>query len=387
MLGSTQVVLRKQEPPASSLSERATGALKLESIQYLRAVAASAVVVSHAANSLLGHTSHLINLDYGAYGVDIFFVVSGFIMYYTTFELDIRPGTFFLKRLIRIFPLYFTLSTVMFAMVVLSPASFNKESPDVLAYFESVFFVPHWNPRLHDLQPIIGQGWTLNYELFFYLLFAASLFVGNKLNAIAVVTVIGSLVIFGHLHPVEDPVFITYTSPLLFEFCLGIVVAASFVAPGKPNLRWPVALMVLLGAVTAYVYTFHADSYRSQVTRPLFIGLPCALLVTALVAIERRGRLPNSAFLALVGDASYSLYLVHGFVLAFGQRIWQRFVAINSVLSHLAFITLILAASVATALLVYRHLEVKLGRNLSAALRRLQCDSSATPADRVATLK
>src|ERR1035441_9393438 len=140
-----------QGPLTASPAGRRAASEKLNSIQYLRAIAAVAVVLSHAANSLLGPTAHLINLDYGAYGVDIFFVVSGFIMYYTTFEMSIRPGTFFIKRLIRIFPLYLILSTAMFAMVILSPTSFNKESADVFAYCESVFFVRHLDPRLHDL--------------------------------------------------------------------------------------------------------------------------------------------------------------------------------------------------------------------------------------------
>jgi exopolysaccharide production protein ExoZ len=375
------------EPSISPPGGRPATGLKLNSIQYLRAVAAAAVVVSHAANSLLGHTSHLINLDYGAYGVDIFFVVSGFVMYYTTFDTGIRPSTFIIKRLVRIFPLYFILSTAMIALVVLSPTSFNQESPDVFSYFESVFFIPHWNPRLHNLEPIIGQGWTLNYEVFFYLLFAASLFLRHRLNGIAVLPVIGALVIFGRLHPLENPLYITYTSALMLEFCLGIVVAASFITPEKPSLRWPVALMVLLGVATAYLYAFQTDSYGSEAARPLFVGLPCALFVASLVAIERCGRLPHVAFLALLGDASYSLYLVHGFVLGLARRLWRHFVAIDSLLSHALFITLILAASVATALLVYRHLELNVGRRVTAALRPLQARSSAAVAGRAAISK
>lgn len=372
-----------KELSPSLLDPRIGAGLKLNSIQYLRAIAAAAVVLYHSANSLLGHNAHLINLDYGTYGVDIFFVVSGFVMYYTTFGTAIRPSTFFVKRLIRIFPLYFTLSTAMFAMVVLSPTSFNRESPDVLAYCESVFFIPHWNPRIHDFQPIIGQGWTLNYEMFFYLLFAASLFLRHRLAGVAVLPVIGALVVLGRLQPVESPVFITYTSPLMLEFCLGIVIAACFIIPPKPTVLWPFALMVLLGAGIAYLYVFKADSYGSEAVRPMFVGLPCALFVELLVAIEYCGRLPNLALLGLLGDASYSLYLVHGFVISFALRLWHHFVTINSVLSHTIFIMLILAASIATALLVYRHLELKVGRKLTAAFRQLQPRSDAPSRDRV----
>jgi exopolysaccharide production protein ExoZ len=363
------------------------GGGKLDSIQYLRAVAAAAVVVSHSANSLLGRTSHLIDLDYGAYGVDVFFVVSGFVMFYTTYGAPMRPGTFFVKRLIRIFPLYFILSTAMLVLVALSPSSFNQESADLAAYLQSVFFIPHWNPRLHNLEPIIGQGWTLNYEMFFYVLFAASLFIRHRLKGLAVLPLLGALVVAGRLHPIEHPMYITYTSTLLMEFGLGIVVAASFLAPARPGLRQPLALMLLLAAATAYLYGFHADAHASESARPLFVGVPAALLVTGTVAVERYGSLARAALLGLVGDASYSLYLVHGFVLGFGKRLWRSIAAPDTVPAHALFIVLVLAASIAIAVLLYRHVERKLGRILNAALRLNQARSGGAPAHRAVIQK
>lgn len=351
------------------------GGLKLDSIQYLRAVAASAVVLSHSANTLRGHEGHLIDFDYGAYGVDIFFVVSGFIMFYTTFAKAMRPSTFMLKRLIRIFPLYFILSTVLFIMVVASPASFNKVSPDPWAYLESILFVPHWNPRLHDLQPILGPGWTLNYEMFFYVLFAASLFLRHRLGALAVLLALGALVLLGRFYPVDNPAFITYTNPLLLEFGLGIVVALTFTARGR--LRWPVVFLIACGLGTAYCYIFHGGSFGHQLARPFLVGLPCAFVVTLLVLVERCGRLPNVAVLAIVGDASYSLYLVHAFVLSAGKRLWQHFDVADTVLAHALFILLILAVSVAAALALYRFVELKITRRLSRALKRFQSRAGA----------
>jgi exopolysaccharide production protein ExoZ len=356
-------------PAKAPSTEIASPGMKLYSIQYLRGLAAAAVVVSHAANSLLGRESHLIDLDYGAYGVDVFFVVSGFVMYYTTYDANASAGTFLIKRLIRIFPLYLLLSTAMWVLVRLSPASFNQESPDWLAYVQSVLFIPHWNPRLHNLEPIIGQGWTLNYEMFFYVLFAASLLIRHRLNSLAVLPAIGALVFCGALFPPEHPAAITYTSPLMLEFCLGIVVAASFTVPPPANRRWPIALIALLGAGTFYLYAFHAASHGSEALRPLFAGVPCALLVALSVAIERRGWLPNIGFLALLGDASYSLYLDHGFVLGFLKRLWKHLFPVDTIASHAVFIVLNLAVSALVALLIYRYLELKITRNLNSLLR------------------
>jgi exopolysaccharide production protein ExoZ len=345
---------------------------KLISIQYLRAFAAIAVVVSHASNSLLGHAGHLLDFDLGAYGVDVFFVLSGFIMFYTSFDVGMRPGAFLLKRLIRIVPLYFILSTAMFVMVVLLPQSFNRESPDLSAYLQSIFFIPHWNPRSHDLEPLIGQGWTLNYEMFFYALFALSLFIRHRFCGFAVLPVIAALVGLGQLHPVETPVFLTYTDPLMLEFCVGIVVAAAFKSANPQSLRWPALLFASLAVVTVSLYAFHADWHGLPPLRPLMIGFPCSLLVTAAVGLERGGRLPTWSSLILLGDASYSLYLVHGFIMGFGQRLWHRFFVIGSVYSHAAYIVFILVVSVAVSIPIYRYAEVWTGRRLTAALERLR---------------
>jgi len=352
------------------------GKSKLDCIQYLRALAAAAVVVSHAGDSLLGHESHLINLEYGAYGVDIFFVVSGFIMLYTTIDTQIGPATFLMKRLIRIFPLYFILSTAMFVLTRLHPASFNRESPDAIAFLESIFFVPHWNPREHNLEPLIGQGWTLNYEMFFYLLFAGTLVLGQRFRGLFVLLPISALVAVGQLHPIEVPAFITYTSPLLLEFGLGVICAACLLTRRTALAQ---ALLIILALLTVYLYAFHADSYRSETLRPLFIGAPCALLMTVLVMVEGHAELPRIRPLILIGDASYSLYLVHGFVLGFGRRLWLRYFDITTLGSNLLFVIFILLASIAVAIPLYRYIEVKLGRALSGLLTRREPSTHRVP--------
>jgi exopolysaccharide production protein ExoZ len=324
----------------------------------------------HASNTLLGHEGHLINLDYGTYGVDVFFVISGFIMFYTTYGTDIRPGTFIVKRLVRIFPLYFMLSSMLFVMVLWKPSLFNQESADVLAYLQSVFFIPHWNPRLHDLQPILGPGWTLNYEMFFYVLFAASLFLNSKAKGLLVLPVIGAMIMVGQFARVNEPAFMTYTNPIMLEFCLGIVVATAFAVTN--DIRWPAALMLIFGAAAAYAYTFWSGTYGNDAARPFLVGIPCAMVVTMFVAVERYGRLPRCALLSTLGDASYSLYLIQVFALGFGVRIWRYVGHFDSILSNVLFITFVIVLSCASSVVIYKYVELKISRKASAILRRVQ---------------
>jgi exopolysaccharide production protein ExoZ len=345
----------------------AHGTAKLRSIQYLRAVAAVAVVVSHAANSLLGHVGHRINLDYGAYGVDVFFVVSGFVMFYTTLDTGIRPVEFLAKRVIRIFPLYFLLSTVMLALVALSPGSFNQESADLGAYIASIAFIPHWNPRLPNFEPIIGQGWTLNYEMFFYVLFAGTLFLRHRLAGLAVIPIIGSLVIAGSVFTRTTPMFTTYTSPLMLEFCFGVVVAATLTMTSRSKDLGGLLLIAGLVGLTCALYLLLPGLHDSERLRPLYIGVPCAAAVGILVLVETSGRLPTLAGLSLIGDASYSLYLSHGFVLGLNKRFWHGWIHDNSVVGHIAFVALSLALGLGLAIPLFKHIELPMTRALQGA--------------------
>ena len=114
-------------------------------------------------------------MSFGAAGVDIFFVVSGFIMVVTTMKRDMAPGEFLLHRIARIVPVYWVVTILLFAIVMygFKPVGIMRMQPDWLA--KSLLFIPF--DRDGRVEPIISVGWTLNYEMFFYLLFALGLFV------------------------------------------------------------------------------------------------------------------------------------------------------------------------------------------------------------------
>ena len=252
------------------------------SIQYLRALAALMVVAHHIFSTNLvdydGKTGWL------AGGVDIFFVISGFIMVQSTGGRDYAPAQFYLRRIIRIVPIYWIATLAVM---------WNTEW-DWLNAVKSLFFIPYVDPQTQSLMPILQPGWTLNYEMFFYLIFGMSLLLREKIRVFAVAACLMMLVLVGIVfQPAGASGF--YTHPILLEFLLGMLIARFGIK--LPILFAPIALL-------AIPHLWDAVEFRS-----LTLGLPAAIIVASLLSVERQ--IPKVPFLMRLGDASYSIYLFH----------------------------------------------------------------------------
>lgn len=119
-------------------------------------MAATSVVYSHIG----------VNPDYGQFGVDIFFVISGFVMTLIV-ENGQKPATFLLKRVLRILPLYWILTTCLLILAIIKPELLNSTTANFTNYVKSIFFIPYFKEN-GSLSPLLALGWTLNYEVFFY---------------------------------------------------------------------------------------------------------------------------------------------------------------------------------------------------------------------------
>jgi exopolysaccharide production protein ExoZ len=338
--------------------------MKLRSVQYLRAIAATMVVFCHASTSLVHRgVAPLLDLTAGAYGVDIFFVVSGFIMVLSTAGRAVGPGEFLVRRLIRIFPLYFLLTTLLWAVALWILPDAETISPSTSAYVQSVLFIPHWNPTLHSLQPLIAQGWTLNYEMFFYLVFAIGLVGSPNVRVPAVISALCLLCLAGTRYSGLNPFVLTYTNPLLMEFAFGILLGHALILPASPQsvasrpILMVSAALIASSAVACGILAPRPGEFADYFRRLVLAGVPSAFLLAALVRTERAGRLPVWPPLVLLGDASYSLYLTHSFVMAIARRLWQRAFDVTTLGSNAAFIMASTAASIAVALAVYLWVE------------------------------
>lgn len=316
---------------------------EIRSIQYLRGLAAFGVLVFHAAERAGGH------FGVGAAGVDVFFVISGFIMWVVTCRKTPTPGDFLLRRVQRIVPLYWAVTLVAVAAALAIPGSFPNMQVTLDALLKSLFFVPYRDP--HGLiAPLIVPGWTLNYEMFFYLLFAVGLLAPAKLRAWLVSAALIALVAVRPLLDGDNPLVATYTDPILLEFGAGVWLGKLWSERKLPSARtgWALATLGLAGFAAVSLAGLDVST-----ARVLWWGVPALLLVAGAVSVERHGTVPDLWPLRVIGDASYSLYLVHGLAISATVRVLA---AVGLDAPGLVFAASI-AAGVAAGLLAFHLAE------------------------------
>lgn len=285
---------------------------RLVSIQILRAVAALFVVFAHQWGAFvqLGAQNAIPDFKFGTFGVDLFFVISGFVMVYTSEELFGRRGAmreFIGRRLLRIVPLYWSLTTLLIAGWFAWFGWFGEKLPELVTWknvLGSYFFVPVARPHNGEPLPVLSVGWTLNYEMFFYCLFAATIFLRRNVATVALTVVIFAIAAM----PFDKPPLSVWSSGLICEFAFGTWVALAYRNGWRIN-PFLSAAMIVAGLALA-IGTYPDEG--TDAARPICWGFSALLIVagSALCNADlKTGRwlIP----LVAVGDASYALYLVH----------------------------------------------------------------------------
>jgi exopolysaccharide production protein ExoZ len=271
-------------------------------VQYLRAFAALAVVVFHASE----RTGEQFMI--GAAGVDIFFVISGFIMVAISDARPMSPGQFFKNRLLRIAPAYWAATTLM--IVGAAFGLFPNLTLAPIHMLASYLFIPVASPNGGEMWPVLVQGWTLNYEIFFYAVFAATLFLKPLARFTALAAIFGLLVLAGLTLKPENPLLAFYMAPIILEFVAGAALAKFWRHGLLPSLPTGIALMTIAIAGFATIELLHLD-FNAWSCGPLAV-----MLVLGALTIEARVALPKLPLVAYLGDASYSIYLWHTFAVS-----------------------------------------------------------------------
>lgn len=310
----------------------------------------------------------------GAGGVDLFFLISGFIMVVTSEELSGRE--FMRRRLIRIVPLYW-LSTLVFIAAASVLPQRDGQDLSVPAIATSFLFLPYARPD-GTIQPLNPVGWTLNEEMLFYVLFAASLLLPRRLRVAASVGALGGIVLAGALLRPETTALRFWSSPIVLEFGLGMLVGALY----RRGARLPRGSAVILSAVAIALYGWQIGQPEpGEWWRLIAWGGPALLLLLAATLglsppstrSPGNGHLPRAARwmgrgLEALGDASYSLYLLHLPALLVLRHLAGRLdLPWDAAATPWLFATVATAFAIGVASASYRLVE----RPLTRSLRRL----------------
>lgn len=243
-------------------------------------------------------------------GVDIFFVISGFVMVYVSgpYRQRKKPvSDFMIRRLLRIYPLY-AVATVLTLLIYAynvyiqgAPAFYDQQPHRVLGAF---LFVPTFD-QAHDISPIVDVGWTLYYEMLFYAVFAMALFVSRNRLIVAVTAILLFLMGGANVLGWADALSVFLRNTIVIEFIFGCILGSVFLSGRLP--RWHPMIYFSLGVAgfTLHPY-FPPDQWRF-----LMWGAPAFMVVAGCLELERLRKSAWSPKWLEFGEISYAVYLFH----------------------------------------------------------------------------
>ena len=320
---------------------------KINNIQALRAYAAMAVVVFHTGFAF----PHMLHM--GKFGVDIFFVISGYIMARIC-ETDTR--SFLLRRLIRIVPPYWVLTFLLFLFALRFPNLLLSTRPDPGELIKSLFFVPYYRPD-GLIRPLLFVGWSLNYEMLFYLLIALAIYLFPKHPLWCASGLLVGVHYVSSLYAGFGAVPMCYSNNVVFEFVLGILayaIARRISMSAAVRLRL-FSLLALFGALVG-IFLVQSIAHSPMPLEWVVIQVLAMLVVLSASLLSQGGWDIRIRWIVIVGDASYVLYLVHAYILSLSDRVLTRHLLWIQ-MDHASGCFILTALCVAVAVLLHLKLE------------------------------
>ena len=223
----------------------------IHTVQALRGIAASLVVFYHGQDYLAirGYIPHVESIyNFGRSGVDIFFLISGFIMLLIAWDNFQKPGAsidFLIRRAIRIIPIYWFYSLIMVLLLITLSQYFSRGKVfDATHAIASFVFIP-WRNSIGEVNPILPVGWTLNFEMYFYLIFSILLLFKRDIFIALLAFILLGGVIAGLVFNPTIPVLSYMSSPLLIEFMMGCLIALWYMQGGDVP-QWMYKLLIVI---------------------------------------------------------------------------------------------------------------------------------------------
>lgn len=297
--------------------------------------------------------------------MDLFFVISGFIMVYTTRNRTVSALSFMTSRIARIVPFYWLTTFLVFGIAVIAPALLHSTSTDLIQLGKSLLFIP-FQKSSGVFQPVLFLGWTLNFEMFFYSLFAVGLFIPGRVFGItAVAGLIVALVVAGWRFRPSGDLAVFYTDPILVEFSAGMMLGLYH--DRLPAVDGVARVGILLMCAVSLAANVILPLTFPEVSRVLTQGAPALVLVLGAVHLHRCGCSSTNRWLILLGDASYSIYLIHPFIVQAAQKTGRSLGDSPSLTAVVVVLVLTLVA--AAGVVTHKWIEQPLTRVTKRLLR------------------
>jgi exopolysaccharide production protein ExoZ len=338
-----------------SITDRPT---KLGGVQAIRALAANLVVADH---SLLTAGVPYKELAYimGAVGVWLFFIISGLIMQFTTARDANGPAaaqTFLVRRLLRVAPLYW-----LFTLVVVAQALARGREMTGEWIAKSLLFIPYIDGD-KQVHPILQQGWTFNYEMLFYVIFAFSLALPKRFALTTVLVTLAALSVTSLTS--YGVLWNTWSDPVILLFVAGIVIglARSRGTP-KPLGHWMApAILFSVGCIILALWL--QPLYPPSALANGLAWIACSLVILSAAFFSPHPSSFLGRTLERIGDASYSTYLCHNMV------IYPVYRLIGHHLGTVGAVALMVICANIVGLLIFLYIEQPLNNKLRALTRK-----------------
>jgi peptidoglycan/LPS O-acetylase OafA/YrhL len=356
----------------------------LLNLHLLRAAAALAVVYFHVTSE----AGLNFRVNVGAHGVDVFFVVSGFIIAYVGAR---APDRFLLRRITRIVPAYWTATLAVFALAAFAPGLLHSTRADVVQLLCSLLFIPR-ETTYGGVVPTLVLGWSLNYEMYFYGLFALSLLAAPRSAAPVCCAAIIAIALTIQASGMSHASLRFYARPLVLEFVYGVGAYLVFEAlerramwfTRRPAVRRALWLASIGAALGLVVEETHGGF---GVPRCVAAGVPAFALVLSSTLLERvYGVRVRSKVVHLIGESSYVLYLIHPYVIYGLLRTALPRGAVPAAPAAFALAVALVALSALTAVAVHVWLEAPALRALRRRFLRPVVPPEARMASAVAVI-
>ncbi|ENG5921712.1 TPA: acyltransferase [Serratia marcescens] len=275
---------------------------KLTAIQIMRGVAVLLVLFFHSTENFVAKNLNGPVFNAGQSGVDLFFIISGFIIFYSAKNKVGYPGaiSFMKSRLLRIVPNYWFYTFVFATLLILFPDKFDRSTFEVTHFVYSLLFIP----MKDNIPPLVSLGWTLNYEMYFYIVFFFSIVLLSKLRFIFV----SVLILFVYLSSYSMELNDFYKNDVVFEFLLGAILYLYYSKGYHHSFKMPwyafCVILILLICVMSV-----ADTNLRFVN----FGIPCFFIIFLSLHVNFN----EGSILEKIGGSSYSIYLSHAISMPF----------------------------------------------------------------------